>query len=337
MKKVKKLPYRILGVSAGNGVVLFPLKQYVIGNIECRSDYYIKGEPLQWGINFNSPMVKSIEEFPYNNLSIDVIIGHPKCGVSSLFALSRGKKFSSHRGEPSLDLYIRAIIKYNPKFFFLENLEGLLNSYPLDELKLLFSDHRILAIKDSVTHFGNSQVTRKRLLLIGIRWDIYNHTIEKILLNHKTIKPKTVKELLQNLPENGHVTEPLDSTITLYSKFKISLKEVQAFWLANPKLRHWPIYNGKMNTAPGVYINRENDYPLTVRKTNRQFNPEGIQMSPRELGRIQGVTDNFLFYISNSLTTTINKGRITVGNTPPMDLGFWILSKLKKIYNFKKA
>ena len=312
------------------------MKQYVIGNIECRSDYYIKGKPLQWETNFSVPIFRDVTDlFDFNH--VDVIIGHPKCGHSSVFALSRGKKFTSHAGEPSLEIFLRSIIKYNPKFFFMENLEGLLNTYSKEDFQEIFPDHRLIFLTGSVNNFGNSQVTRKRLLIIGIRWNIYRPVIEKIFLKKKHYPTKTTKELLHNLPSNGCITEPLHNKITMYSGFKISLKDAQEFWLKNPNLRHWPVENGRMNTAPGVYINREDDIPLTVRKTNRQFNPNGIQMSPRELARIQGVTDNFLFYEDPNPTITINKGRITVGNSPPMELGSWILSRLKKVYRVTKA
>lgn len=335
-KSVVKLPYNILGVSAGNGVMLFPMRQYVIGNIECRPDYYIKGQPHQWGVNFSSPMFKNIPDY-FDSTHVDVIVGHPKCGHSSMFALSRGKKFTSHSGEPSLELYIRAVIKYNPKYFFMENLEGILNTYSKEDFQEIFPDHRLIFLTGSVSRYGNSQKTRKRLLLIGIRWDIFTKPLDKIFKNQKKYSLQTTEDLLKALPINGNITEPSDDIITMYSGFKISLLDAQMFWLDNPNLRHWPVKNGRMNTAPGVYINREEDFPLTVRKTNRQFNPEGIQMSPRELGRIQGVTDNFLFYEDKNPKVTINKGRITVGNSPPMQMGSWILSRLKKAYKYKRT
>jgi asparagine synthase (glutamine-hydrolysing) len=48
-----------------------------------------------------------------------------------------------------------------------------------------------------------------------------------------------------------------------------------------------------MKNLPGVYRNLANEYPLTARKQNRQFNSLGYIMSPRELARIQGLPDDF--------------------------------------------
>lgn len=336
----RKFPYHILGVSAGNGVMIYPFRENLIANIECRSDYYTNKRPVQWYINFNANMYRNLETYltSYNrNTPVDVIIGHPKCGNSSMFALSRGKKFTSHKGEPSLDLYFQAIWEFKPKFFFMENLLGLLNTYSESDFKELFPNYKFIFISGSVTMFGNSQVTRKRLLIIGIRNDIYRPTDEKIFRRFKPFEPRTTGDLLKDLPINGNIREPLDETITMYSGFKITLKEAQEYWLKHPNERHWKILNGTMGTAPGVYINREDDIPLTVRKTNRQFNPDGLQMSPRELARIQGVPDQFLLYQGPNLKASINKGRITVGNTPPMEMGMWIYNRLAKFYRKCKA
>lgn len=330
----KKLAFKnthILGVSAGNGVILYPFKESLIGNIECRSDYYIDGKPLQWNLNFDVPMYKSLEEADFK-CPVDVIIGHPKCGYSSMFALSRGKKFSSHKDEPSLTLFINAINKYRPKVFLMENLPKILNTYPKEDFQAFFSEYHLFFWEGPVTFFGNSQTHRNRLLIIGLHSRAYTPGIFKRLtkIKPRPIDPFPVKILLKNLPNNGHITEPLNSIITMYSGFKISLLGAKDFWKTHPNLRHWPA-NGKMNTAPGVYINRDEDFPLTVRKTNRQFNSSGEQMSPRELARIQGVPDSFFLYHNlENLTLSINKGRITVANTPPVQIGNWFFYRLRK-------
>lgn len=320
----------VLGVSAGNGVILHPLRDQVIANIEGRSDYYIKGQPLQWNLNFSVPMVKS---FDPNYKNVDIIIGHPKCGLSSMFALSRGKTFKSHEGEPSLDLFIQAVNHYKPKLFLLENLPKFLESF--DDVKQTFKDYALILHKGSVSDFGNSQVSRKRLVMVGLRLDSFRQKAYSALKALPTpSNPKPVELLLKNLPENGNITEPIDDIITMYSGFKISLLGAKVFWRENPHLRHWPVYEGKMNTAPGVYINRTGDFPLTVRKTNRQFNPIGEQMSPRELARIQGIPDGFELYMGNPQTpssTIINKGRVTVANTPPYEIGLWFSKKVRRL------
>ena len=326
----KRTP-KILGISSGNGVMLYPFKEYLIGNIECRSDYLSKGQSLQWQANFDGiPYSRTLLDI---DIPVDVIIGHPKCGSSSVFALSRGKKFTSHVGEPSLELYIQAVNKYRPKLFFLENLPRLLETMPEKELKAQMKGYSFMYWTGSVSEFGNSQVSRKRMLVIGLRNDYNTERRRKTLSRiHVPIEPRNTETLLQNLPSNGHWTEDIEEVITMYAGFKIRLDDAKDYWNRKPELRHWPCKPGSnMGTAPGVYINRAKDLPLTVRKTNRQFNPEGIQMTPRELARIQGVPDKFLFAKMETEKASINKGRITVANTPPMEIAYWIYDRLKML------
>lgn len=49
---------RVLGISAGQGALLFPFKENLIANIEPRSVFHTKGEE-QWKLNFgNIPFLK---------------------------------------------------------------------------------------------------------------------------------------------------------------------------------------------------------------------------------------------------------------------------------------
>jgi len=331
------MSYKVLGVSAGNGVMLHPFRDNLIGNIEIRPGYLLSKGSEQWDLNFKGiPFMKNDRSFDSSLGPVDVIVGHPKCGNSSMFALSRGKAFTTSQNEPSLTLFMSSVIKYKPKIFALENLPKLLETYSLSDMdRALGENYYLEACSGSVTMFGNSQVSRKRLVVVGVRRDLTSgvpyilHNATQDFLSSQLL---TTGALLQDLSENGDITESLNEIITLYSGFKISLKDMQTFWLEHPELRHYPIKNSTMNTAPGVYINREGDYPLTVRKTNRQFNPDGIQMSPREMARIQGIPDSFKLMDSGyNLKTLINKGRFTVANTPPYEVGAYLKKAIDKL------
>lgn len=329
------MKYTTLGVSAGNGVMLYPFKDSLLGNVEIRRDYLIGGKPYQWRINFGDiPLYSSLPD----NLSPDFIVGHPKCGNSSVFALSRGKKFTTSRDEPTLTLFIESINKYKPKIWAMENLPKLLETYSIEEISKSVNDEYIVkAISGPVSIYGNSQVTRKRLLVLGFRKGVFSKiAILRFItgLKLRNFTPSNFSELTQKMGINGRDTENLRSEISVYGGFKTSLANMQQFWKDNPELRHYPIQGGNMSTAPGVYINRANDIPLTVRKTNRQFNSEGIQMSPRELARIQGIPDDFKIVDDIDiapLTTLINKGRMTVANTPPYEIGQRLYDQLNYI------
>lgn len=325
----------VLGVQAGNGVIIHPFKEYLVGNFETRAIFHTKGNE-QWKANFKGiPLYKTIEEARKGiKVPIDIIIGNPDCGHSSILSYSRKKALSDPKGNKSLNLYIRAVKKYKPKIFLLENLPKLLDIMDFEYWKATFKGYHFIYNISSVSAYGNSQGTRIRLILIGIKIGIGDNLQYHFNKVYKVNQLKTTGELLVDLEEEnlqmGHMREPIDSVITLYAGFKISLKDVQRYWLENPELSRWQVRGQKFSTAPGVYRNPANKYPSTARKANRQFNPSGLQMSPRELARIQGVPDSFKIHLDkDNLQYWINKGRASVTKCPPYQIAQWFKERIE--------
>jgi site-specific DNA-cytosine methylase len=328
----------VLGVEAGNGVLLYPLKKHLMGNIETRAIFHTKGNE-QWRINFEDiPYYKTIEEIRYGVKDrVDVILGNPDCGHSSMLSYSRRKSLSDPRDNVSLNLYIKCVKKYKPKIFLMENLPKLLDICDTNFWEKTFPEYSFNFHISSVSEWGNSQKSRVRLIIMGIKTELAHDPNTNIQYHfteiYKVHKLKSTGELLKGLDkediEFGHVREDINSIITLYAGFKIALKDVQKFWKENPEISRWVVKNKKFSTAPGVYRNTKNKYPSTARKCNRQFNPEGLQMSPRELARIQGVPDEFKLYIDpENIQYCINKARATVTKTPPWEIGQWFYNQL---------
>lgn len=326
----------VLGVQAGNGVIVHPFKECLVGNLETRAIFHTKNNE-QWVANFgNIPLYKTVEQARKGiKTPIDIIIGNPDCGHSSILSYSRKKALSDPKENKSLNLYIRAIKKYKPKVFLLENLPKLLDILDFDYWRATFKDYHFVYNISSVSAYGNSQTTRIRLVLIGVKVNNSNNIQYQFNNVYKVNQLKTTRELLAGLeeekPQLGHVREPLDSIITLYAGFKISLEDVQRSWLENPESSRWQVRGRKFTTAPGVYRNLPDKYPSTARKANRQFNPSGLQMSPRELARIQGIPDEFIIYMNNdNQQYWINKGRASVTKCPPYEIGKWFYEQVKK-------
>jgi site-specific DNA-cytosine methylase len=331
----------ILGVNAGNGVLLHTMKEHLVGNIEIRAIFHTKGLE-QWKANFGSiPYFKSVGELKKKmKSSVDVILGNPDCGHSSILSYSRRKALSDPRDNESLDLFIKCVRFYEPKIFLMENLSKLLETCDTPFWDKALPKYSINYMVYSVSEWGNSQKSRIRLVMVGIRTDIAKLNDNKLQYHfteiYKINKLKTTGELLKGLEDEdislGHVREDIDSIITLYAGFKIPLKDVQRIWQENPGLSRWVVKDRKFSTAPGVYRNPKDKYPSTARKANRQFNPRGLQMSPRELARIQGVPDNFKIIIKeDDIQYWINKGRATVTKTPPYEIGQWFFKQLTSI------
>lgn len=325
---------KVLGISSGLGVSLWPFKDYLIGNIEIRAIFHTKCNS-QWKANFNKTSLwKKIPK--KENLKPDVIISSPDCGSGSVLRYSRAKKLGNHKENQSLKLFFKGLKMYKPKYFLFENLDGLFKSFPKDEFEQKCKHYRLIIHNCSVSNFGNSQKTRKRLIIIGIRKDLKNQS--KFF---KEIKPlyelRTCKELYGDLKEVenidlGHVREPLIESFALYGGKKITGIEAQSEWANRLKgKKRWIVENGNFSTAPGVYRNLKNDFPATARKANRQFDHLGLTLSPRQLARVQGVPDEFKIIIKNiNKKYWINKGRALVTKTPPMEISYWFLKILKQ-------
>lgn len=328
MIKTKSDSLRILAVCGGNGSWIHPLSKYLVGNVEPRGIFHTPKEN-QWKINFGDiPMSDKLDGFK----KVDIIVGAPDCGSGSVLTLSRSKKFSNINDNNSFNFFLKAIIKKRPRLFFLENLskakDDILNN------PSLLKRYRMFPFEGSVIRWGNSQLNRKRLVVVGVRKDTKSSGIlyKLLRLMDKTSKPKTCSELLKDLPENGNYREDINSEVTMYSGFKTTLKDVKAYWDKNPGCMYYKAKNRSYTNAPGVYRNLSDRYPQVARKANRQFNPSGYQMSPRELARIQGIPDSFLFYSDNTkpMSYWINKGRVTATKCPPYEVGEWILNFLEK-------
>lgn len=321
----------VLGVCGGNGVILAPFaRRGLLANIEPRSAFSTPND-IQWRANFKAPVEIDLTSTWAN---VDVIVGAPDCGHSSVLSYSRAKKLSNPSDNKSLTLYISALKKYKPKMFLMENLPKMLDNYP-KLVPFLEKKYHVTLITEPVSFWGNSQVNRKRLVLVGIRKDQDIAKYEKVLqsANSKfSSKPlKTSAELISGLgrlnPSNGHVREPYDYQVPLYYQGRRKLTTLEAKEIWNNEFlgeSRWEVNMERMKFQPGVYRNLANEYPKTVRKQNRQFNHLGDMLTPREMARIQGVPDHFKLWIDeNRLLYCINKGRTTIAKSPPYEIGSW--------------
>ena len=319
---------KILGICGGNGVILHPFKKYLVGNVEPRAVFHTQNN-TQWKLNFgNIPMYKG--DLP--DIKVNVIIGAPDCGHSSVLSYSRAKKLSNPANNKSLSLYIKAIKKYKPKIFLMENLDKALKNYP-SLLNTLQENYDCITLIKSVSYWGNSQKTRIRLIIVGVRKNHKNGTdlLSKLNRVPKIKNLKNTQELLEGLDtiniKLGNVREPYDYEIPLYYRGKRKMTTLKAKKLWNSVFKNktrWEVNMDRMKNQPGVYRNLAKDLPKTVRKQNRQFNPVGDMLTPREIARIQGIPDSFKIHIGpDKLLYWINKGRATCAKTPPYEIGQW--------------
>jgi site-specific DNA-cytosine methylase len=331
----------VLGVNGGNGVILFPFKKYLIANVEPRSLFKTPGN-VQWKANFGSIPLINESTFDkcwdkYDSLDLnnpDIIVGAPDCGDSSVLSYSRRKKLGNPKENLSLLLFFEFVNRLQPKVFMMENLPKLLETISTSDFDEQFPQYELIYHTQSVGQWGNSQLSRVRLVVVGIRRDIATKELRKglkTLFRVRSLKYSGV--LISNLGDStGQETEDPGESITLYAGYKDLISNITQEW--NTRLvgkKRWTVEGRNFTTAPGVYRNVEFDYPATARKANRQFNHKGLMMSPRELARIQGVPNRFIIYMEKSrLNFWINKGRTTLTKTPPMEISRWFKLQLCK-------
>jgi len=330
---------KILGVNGGNGVILYPMRKHLIGNIEIRSVFKTPYD-IQWKLNFDGIRLETDGSNMVNFDFPDVIVGAPNCGHSSMLAYSRAKKTSDPMKDESFELYMISLGYFKPKVFMMENLPKSLEMVPKSVWEKTLPEYELIFHDLSCNAWGNSQKNRKRLVLIGLKKEHFGKHLLKAQYHfsnvYKVNELKTCKELTKGLKHEdidiGNIREPISDFITIYSGKKLTLKQIQKFWLENPDLKRWPVNDRKFTTAPGVYRNLANDFPAVARKANRQYNHKGLQLTPRELARIQGVPDKFKLYMDpNRETFSINKGRTTITKTPPYEIARWFYKQLKKV------
>lgn len=339
---------RILAVNGGNGVIVYPFKNNkfeILANIEPRGVFRTPKE-VQWQLNFED--VPLFRELPQKMGAVDVIIGAPDCGHSSILSYSRAKKFSDPKENKSLSLFITSVKEYQPKMFFMENLGALLKNYGEKDLKKAFKNYHLKILDGPVSNYGNSQIHRKRLLIVGLNKAYPKKFLSKVQLPELNVALlKTSGQLISDLiplyPNYNlcHVREPDNTVITIYAGKKMKVGQIKKDWLTiNAFNKRLPVEGRNFTSAPGVYRNLEDDYPATARKQNRQFNHLGEMMSPRELARIQGIPDTFKLAFSEANSQYwINKGRVTVTKCPPFEMAEFMklvaIKTLKKINKWK--
>lgn len=338
----KHLKIKVLGICAGQGGLLKPFKRYLIANIEPRTVFHTKHEE-QWRSNFGDiPFVKGYE---LPDCKPDIIISSPDCGASSIMRLSKKKSLGKPQDNKSISLVIEGITKLKPKFFLIENLPRLLNFISREHLENLFKEYTLVIHQVSVSAFGNSQVSRTRLVIIGVRNDIKQHKqyINRFSNVFKVRELRKTNELLYEIDSEGNYNIPDDKVLAMYDyrllpeKKNLTVKNIRNLWQNDFKNeKKWPIKTKKMHTLPGVYRLEGNKPPLTLRPADRQFRPDGWPLGVMDFKSIMGFPKSFKIYMpdrpdNREYLYWLNKARYTIAKGSVYEVGIWFKKCLKTV------
>lgn len=327
----------VLGISAGQGALLFPFRKHLLGNIEPRGVFHTPGEE-QWKANFKDvPFYKGycLQEF---DEKVDIIISSPDCGASSIMRLSKVKELGKPKDNRSLNLVIEGINYYKPKIFLIENLPRLLSLLPNEYLQEAFKDYKLIFHERSVSDYGNSQVSRKRLVIVGIHKKTGKKYLNAFNEVFQVKTPTITRELLFESPYGSNYNIPIEKTLAMYdyrklpAKKNLTVRKIQLLWNSDFKNeKKWPIKTAKMSTLPGVYRLELDKAPLTLRPADRQFRPDGYPLGILDFKAIMGFPKAYnIFMDEGNYLYWLNKARYTIAKGSVYEISIWFKRCLKR-------
>lgn len=332
--------FNLLGICAGQGALLFPFlkskKFNLLGNIEPRSVFHTKPES-QWKANFKGiPFLKGYE-LP-EDWHPDIILSSPDCGSCSVMRLSKSKTLGDPKSNKSIQLVFQAIQYYEPALFLIENLPRLLSLISKEMLTDFFKNYKLIFHERSVSDFGNSQVSRKRLVIIGVHKKTGKKYLNAFNEVFQVKTPTITRELLFESPYGSNYNIPIEKTLAMYDyrklpeKKNLTVKKIRLLWNSDFKNeKKWPIKTAKMSTLPGVYRLELDKAPLTLRPADRQFRPDGYPLGINDFKAIMGFPKQFKIYIDQeNYLYWLNKARYTIAKGSVYEVGIWFRRCIKK-------
>lgn len=330
--------YTVLGISAGQGALLFPFRKHLLGNIEPRGVFHTPGEE-QWKANFKDvPFYKGycLQEF---DEKVDIIISSPDCGASSIMRLSKVKELGKPKDNRSLSLVIEGINYYKPKIFLIENLPRLLSLLPNEYLQEALKDYKLIFHERSVSDYGNSQVSRKRLVIVGVHKKAGKKYLNAFNEVFQVKTPTITRELLFESPYGSNYNIPIEKTLAMYdyrklpAKKNLTVRKIQLLWNSDFKNeKKWPIKTAKMSTLPGVYRLELDKAPLTLRPADRQFRPDGYPLGILDFKAIMGFPKAYkIFMDEGNYLYWLNKARYTIAKGSVYEISIWFKRCLKNV------
>lgn len=333
--------FNLLGICAGHGALLFPFlrskKFNLLGNIEPRSVFHTKSES-QWKANFKGiPFLKGYE-LP-EDWHPDIILSSPDCGSCSVMRLSKSKALGDPKSNKSIQLVFQAIQYYEPALFLIENLPRLLSLISKEMLTDFFKNYKLIFHERSVSDYGNSQVSRKRLVIVGVHKKTGKKYLNAFNEVFQVKTPTITRNLLNDYQNPLNYNIPIEKTLAMYDyrklpeKKNLTVRKIQLLWNSDFKNeKKWPIKTAKMSTLPGVYRLELDKAPLTLRPADRQFRPDGYPLGILDFKAIMGFPKAYkIFMDEGNYLYWLNKARYTIAKGSVYEISVWFKRCIKKI------
>ena len=310
--------FTAVGMTCGIGSMVLGARgagAKILGNVEWR-DYYHHRDPQgrnTFTENFPGAFfVKSLKTMPEIG-SPDIVMGHPECGKYSVMAFATTRKYEDvvkHQASQSdIPLFVEGIQTMRPKYFAMDDMPLSLIPCPITWYANLLPDYELWPEWVDNAGYGNSQIFRKRMFIIGAKRGLkYTFVPHESRENYLT-----TRSVIGHLPEPGtdpdHMAidwswTPGCTTGLVIPGRKESWRTLQTWYKDWPRT-HMMYFekNGTWRRRPMICRTYWDRHCHVVTGNYAVLHPHRVTpLTPRERGLIQGFPESFKFYGSVSTT-----------------------------------
>lgn len=262
----------------------------------------------------------------------DGIIGGPPCQAWSEGGKCRG--IEDPRGQLFLD-YIRIVKDKKPKFFLIENVQGILEEKHKQSLKgfILSLEDAGYKVTYELLNAADYKIPqdRFRVFFIGIRNDLSNKfEFPNAVCTDKITLRKAIGDILEK--PRGYYTNKVECENQERSNHDVYIGPYDVKYMARNRVRSWDevsftIQAQARNTPQHPQAPKMTFITSSLRKFSKGYEHLYRRLSVRECARIQTFPDNFKF-IYNDITD----GYKMVGNAVPPRLAWYLAIQMKKAF-----
>ena len=341
---MKKSNITMAGVTSGVGSMLIGghvMGLKILGNVEWRR-YYNTGTFEKY---FKAPFTEDYEDIKHLK-GANIVMVHDDCGeFSGLNLLKESQNKSDEEKMGMIPTTVKAIQDIKPDFFAMDNLPKMLTLLPIQWWLDKFPKYDLHFEWVSNHHYGNPQIYRKRLFVIGskkkYKWKFIPDEVPQEVDLEDRLKG------CEYLP-NHIFPDPSDR---IKNHFKIydprnpdkeynTHGERAEFIMSMPPeekrrglLYNSPVYGPRIR--PGTSPLRK-DFAPVLSATNRLFHfNTGYQLTIRERARIQGFPDNFEFVLKPADYWN-GKGFKQTGKSMPVEFTTYLTKQFVRALQGKK-
>ena len=266
--------------------------------------------------------VKS-EEIP----AVDGIIGGPPCQSWSAGGSKRG--IEDPRGQLFFD-FIRILEEKQPKFFLAENVSGMLAKRHKQSLKNILelfeaSGYDIFFSTLNASDYGIAQ-DRKRVIFIGFRKDLRVNYSFPLPLENK----KYLKDIISDLSDSAvpALDKSKPNTDLAIPNHEYMTGDFSSIYMSRNRVRTWDEPSFTIQ-ASGRQAPIHPSSPKMVKIGTDKFDfvrdSQHRRLTVREIARIQGFPDSFIFKYQN-----VNDGYKMIGNAVNVDFAKILAKSIQK-------